>query len=167
MRVLCLALALALALLTPAVQAEHAKIQLRVMRVDPQSNKTLAEASAASDEEPPAGGINPRPIFKIKANEPLVMQFFLTNIYPHGELKDVTVRYFVVREESAGQKKLPDIAKGTVMQGRFLLNLKAKAKVGARVAFTVKDSGVYLLRIQTTNTKSDHEHFSAIDLQVE
>ena len=37
----------------------------------------------------------------------------------------------------------------------------------ARVSFTLKEPGVYLLRVQTANTKSDHEHFSAIDLQAE
>ncbi len=65
------------------------------------------EVKAAADEEPPGGGINPRPEFKAKINEPLLMQFILTNAYPHGELKDVTVRYFVVREDKIGQKKLP------------------------------------------------------------
>jgi hypothetical protein len=165
MRVLFLAIALvALPLIA---YAEHANIKLRMVRMDAQSGKTLDEASAATDEEPPGGGINPRPIFKAKVNELLVMQFILTNIYPHGELKEVTVRYFVVREDKAGQKKVPDIEKGTVTQGRFLVNLKAKARVGARVAFTISEPGVYLLRVQTSNTKSDHEHFSAMDLQVE
>ncbi len=100
-------------------------------------------------------------------NEPLVLQFILTNAYPHGELKEVTVRYYLVREEKAGQKKVPDLAAGTVTLGQFKLNLKPKARVGARVAFTVREPGVYLLRVDTLNTKSDHEHFSAIDVQVE
>jgi hypothetical protein len=79
----------------------------------------------------------------------------------------VTVRYFVVRADKAGQKNVPDLKKGTVTQGRFQMNFKPKCRVGARVTFAVKDPGVYLLRVQTANTNSDHEHFSAIDLQVE
>jgi hypothetical protein len=147
--------------------AEHASINLRVLRVDAESSKTLDEAKAVADEEPPAGGINPRPICKVRVNEPLLLQFILTNIYPHGELKDVTVRYFVVREDKAGQKKLPDLSKGTVVQGSFNVNLRPKARVGARAAFTIREPGVYLLRVDTANTKSDHEHFSAIDIQAE
>lgn len=150
-----------------AAWAEHANIDLRVMRLDPKSVKSLGDAKASADEEPPAGGVNPRPLFKVKAGEPLAMQFILTNTYPHGNLKDVTVRYFVVRADKAGQKTVPDLDKGTVTQGRFKMNFKPKCRVGARVTFTVKDPGVYLLRVQTANTNSDHEHFSAIDLQVE
>jgi hypothetical protein len=151
----------------PVALAEHANIKLRIFRMDAETGKAREEADAAADEEPPAGGINPRPVFKARLNEPLVLQFILTNAYPHGELKDVTVRYFLVREDRAGQKTVPDITKGTVTQGQFKLNLKPKARVGARVAFTIRARGVYLLRVDTANTKSDHEHFSAIDVQVE
>ncbi len=147
--------------------AEHAKIDLRVLRVDEESGKVMDKAQSTSDEEPPIGGVIPRPVFKVKAKEPLVLQFILTNTYPHGNLKDVTIRYFVVGEEKLGQKQLPDLTKGTVVQGRFKMNFKPKCRVGARVAFTIKKPGVYLLRVQTANTHSDHEHFSAIDLQVD
>ena len=153
--------------LPAVVLAEHANIKLRLLRVDVDTSKARDEADAVADEEPPAGGINPRPMFKAKANEPLLMQFILTNVYPHGELKDVTVRYFLVREDRAGQKSLPDLTKGAVTQGQFKVNLKPKARVGARVAFTIREPGVYLLRVDTLNTKSDHEHFSAIDVLVE
>lgn len=157
-----------LMLALPAVAvAEHANIKLRILRVDADTGKVRDEADAVADEEPPAGGINPRPMFKARANEPLMMQFILTNAYPHGELKDVTVRYYLVREDRAGQKTVPDLAKGTVTQGQFKLNLKPKARVGARVAFTIPERGIYLLRVDTLNTKSDHEHFSAIDVLVE
>ena len=147
--------------------AEHANINLRLLRVDAQSSKVLDEVKAVADEEPPGGGINPRPVCKVKVNEPLVLQFILTNVYPHGELKEVTVRYFVVREEKAGQKKVPDLAARCVVQGSFNLSLKPKARVGARAAFVIREPGVYLLRVDTANTKSDHEHFSAIDIQAE
>jgi len=163
-RILLTALILAL---PAAALAEHANIRLRVLRIDAETGKVRDEADAAADEEPPAGGINPRPMFKAKANEPLMMQFILTNAYPHGELKDVTVRYFLVRADRAGQKTLPDLKQGTVTQGQFKVNLKPRARVGARVAFTIRERGVYLLRVDTLNTKSDHEHFSAIDVQVE
>jgi hypothetical protein len=62
---------------------------------------------------------------------------------------------------------LPDLSKGVVTEGRFKSNFKPKCRVGARVAFTIKEPGIYLLRVDTSNTNSDHEHFSAIDVQVE
>ena len=97
----------------------------------------------------------------------IVLQWILTNTYPHGENKDVVVHYYVVREEKPRQKLLPDLSRGAVTEGRFKSNFKPKCRVGARVAFTIKEPGVYLLRVETSNTNSDHEHFSAIDVQVE
>src|SRR6266446_1518415 len=47
---------------------------------------------AHMDTEPPEGGRNPRPLLKVKIKEPLELQFVLTNDYPHGEKKNVTVR---------------------------------------------------------------------------
>jgi hypothetical protein len=165
-RVAVLAVAL-LALAPLAGRAEHADIDLRVMTLNPDGGGAAAEEHASSDQEPPAGGVNARPLFKCKVNEPLVLQFFLTNTYPHGELKDATVRYFVVREAKVRQKTVPDLRDGAVVQGSFTLNLKPKGRVGARLRFALREPGVYLLRVQTANTRSDHEHFSAIDLKAD
>jgi hypothetical protein len=148
-------------------QAEHANIRLTVFRMGGESGAKQAEVDARADQEPPAGGVNARPLFKAKAGEPLVLQFIYENTYPHGVTKDVRIRYFVVREEKAGQKALPDLKSGVVTDGQWNLNLKPKGKVGARVAFTVREPGVYLLRVDSFHTNSDHEHFAAIDLQVE
>jgi hypothetical protein len=165
-RRLLLALA-ALALLPLAARAEHAAIDLRLIRTDAATGQEVDETTAHADQEPPAGGVNPRPLAKVKVGEPLVLQWILTNNYPHGENKDVVVHYYVVREEKPGVKQLPNLTPGTVTEGRFTMNFKPKCRVGARVAFTIKEPGVYLLRVDTANTNSDHEHFSAIDVQVE
>jgi hypothetical protein len=163
-------IALVVGLLTayvPAARSEHATIDLRLIRPTADARVASVETNANADVEPPAGGYTPRPLIKVKVNEPLVLQFFLTNNYPHGAHKDVSVRFFVVREEKARQKKVPDLTKGVVTEGHFKMNFKPKCRVGARVSFTVKEKGMYLLRVQTSNTHSDHEHFSAIDVQVE
>jgi hypothetical protein len=163
-----LPVALLCLLISPAaVHAEHADIDLRVFRLDPATGQTADEARASADQEPPTGGVQPRPLFKAKVNEPLVLQFVLVNTYPHGVRKDVTVRYFVVREQASRQKDLPNLTENVVTQGKFLLNFKPKCRVGTRVAFTIREPGVYLVRVDTLNTGSDHEHFSAIDLRVE
>jgi hypothetical protein len=158
---------LALAALPLAGRAEHANIDLRLIRLDPDTGRSIEETTASADTEPPAGGVNRRPLAKVKAGEPLALQFFLTNTYPHGDIKDVGVRYYVVREDKPRQKQLPDLSRGTVVEGKFKMNFKPKCRVGARVAFTIHEPGTYLLRVETHNTDSDHEHFSAIDVQVE
>jgi hypothetical protein len=147
-------------------RGEHADIVLKVFNLD-KDNGLGREAVAYSDQEPPAGGVKTRPLFKAKAKEPLVLQFILINTYPHGVNKDVTVRYCVVRREKVKQKDVPDFRGDMVTKGSFQLNFKPKTKVGARVAFTIPEPGIYMLRVDTLNTASDHEHFSAIDLKVE
>jgi len=148
-------------------RAEHADIVLKVFRIDPDTGVTRDESIAYSDQEPPAVGVKARPLFKVKANDQLVLQFILINTYPHGVNKDVTVRYCVARREKVKQKEVPDFRGDMVTKGQFKLNFKPKTRVGARVAFTIPEPGIYMLRVDTLNTSSDHEHFSAIDLQVE
>lgn len=156
-----------LVILTPA-QGEHASVSLRILRIDPASGDMKEQVESRVDQEPPSGGVVPRPLFKAKAGEPLAFQFFFTNTYPHGVLKEATIRYFVVRQAELKQKKCPELTdENTVVQGSFVLNLKPKGRVGARVAFTIREPGVYLLRVDSLNTQSDHEHFSAIDVLVE
>ena len=150
-----------------AVRAEHARIDLELIHIDPVTGADGDAVSATADTDPPVGGFNERPVAKVQVGEPMVLQFVLTNKYPHGILKDVTVRYYIVREDKLGQKNLPDMTKGTVTEGKFTQNFKPECRVGSRIAFKVTEPGLYLLRVETQNTDSDHEHFSAIDLQVE
>jgi hypothetical protein len=151
---------------TPA-RAEHANIDLRIIRRDPLMAREKEEVTATVLQEPPGENVKQRPQIKVKANDPLALQFILINTYPHGEKKDVTIRYFVVREAKPRQKTVPELREGVVTEGRFTLNYKPKCKVGALQKFTIKEPGAYLLRVQTENTDSDHEHFSAIDILVE
>jgi hypothetical protein len=163
---LLFALVIALMVLA-AARAEHADIFLQVQRIDPATGATKDEVSSQADQEPPAGGHEKRPLIKVKTKEPLVVQFFFTNTYPHGVTKGARVRYFLARVEKIKQRQLPDLTQGCVVEGDFQLNFKPKGKVGARIAFTAPPPGIYLLRVESLNTNSDHEHFSAIDVQVE
>lgn len=145
-------------------RAEHAAINLTVV-----ASGNQAEAQA--DEEPPLGGREKVPVLHVKTNEPLVMQFILTNLYPHKVLRDVTVLYYVVRIDKLRQKPTPDLKQlkgdAIVMQGRVLMNFKPKCRVGARLKFRIPKPGIYRVRVETLNTQSDHEHFSAIDLKAQ
>jgi hypothetical protein len=156
---------------TSSANAEHAVITMEVIGPD-------GKALAKSDEEPPIGGSLPRAKVTARVGDPLVLQFILTNVYPHGVLKDVKVRYFIVEIDKVGQKALPpiDAKKGSdeekevrgkiVTRGHVIMNFKPKCRIGTRLMFRIDKPGVYLVRLDTNNTKADHEHIAGIDLEV-
>jgi hypothetical protein len=141
-------------------RAEHAKINLEV--VAPGGQQT-----AFVDQTPPAHGKNPRPVLKAKVGETIKVQYILTNVYPHKTLADVVVHFFVARQEKAGQKELPDLRGDVVLESAFDMDFKPGGKAGARSNFKIDTPGVYLIRVETRQTQSDHEHFAAIDLVIE
>lgn len=144
---------------TSQALAEHAKIQLEV-------GGRRDHATAYVDQTPPEWGKNPRPVLKVRPNEPVKVQFLLTNVYPHKTLENVVVHFFVVREEKAGQKPIPDLKGEVVLETAFDMDLKPGGKAGQRTTFKIDEPGAYLIRVETRNTQSDHEHFAAIDLIV-
>lgn len=141
-------------------RAEHAKIQLDV-------STARDQVSAFVDQTPPEWGKNPRQILKAKANEPIRIQYILTNVYPHKTLENVVVHFFVVRQQKPGQKELPDLKGDVVIESAFDMDFKPGGKAGQRTTLKIDTPGAYLIRVETRNTQSDHEHFSAIDLVVE
>lgn len=149
-----------LAVATPAA-AEHFNIELKAARPDGTTQ------TAHSDQSPPEGGVNPRPVLRVSAGQTVTAQFMMTNVYPHGTIKQAEVRFYIVKEEQLGQKEVPSLKQGVVTQGHFTFDLKPKARVGTRIRCSIEEPGAYLLRVETDETKSDHEHFSAIDLNVQ
>ena len=142
-----------------AARAEHAKIQLDVVgRRD--------QATAYVDQTPPEWGKNPRRVLKVRPNEPVKIQYMLTNVYPHKTLENVVVHFFVVRQEKAGQKEIPDLKGDVVLESAFDMDFKPGGKAGQRTTLRIAEPGAYLIRVETRNTQSDHEHFAAIDLLV-
>jgi hypothetical protein len=175
-RIVCFrAVMISVALLgaTPPLLAEHARIDLRV-------SSEGKEVSAVADQEPPAGGRNTPPVLKAHANKPIILQFILTNAYPHAVIDHVTVLYSVVRVDKLGRKPArfsepigleknsrPVLEAGVVTRGQFVMDFKPDCRVGTRLSFEIAEPGLYSARIETLGTQSDHEHFSAIDLVVE
>ena len=161
MRSLVTASALALALLAPlSARAEHAKVTLEV-------EAGGKKETAFVDQTPPDTGKNPRPVLKAKAGETIKIQWTLTNVYPNKTLEDVLVHSFVVKQTKVGQKELPQILDDVEMETAYRMDFKPGGKSGARCKLKIDTPGVYLIRVETRDTQSDHEHFSAIDLVVE
>jgi hypothetical protein len=141
-------------------RAEHAKITLEV-------ESAGHKETAFVDQTPPPSGKNPRPVLKTKVNEPIKIQWVLTNVYPHKTLENVVVHFFIAPQEKVGQKALPELGADVVLESAFEMDFKPGAKAGARNTLRIDRPGVYLIRIETRQTQSDHEHFAAVDLVVE
>lgn len=143
----------------------------------------------------------------------LVLEWFVTSIFPHRVLKQVNVHYFIVPEASgsiadaaarppaapssaqipapterpnAGQGAPPSevsggagtslrpadppdepLGNGAILDGRFVVDLKPKGKVGLRQHFRIDRPGSYLVRVQSEKSDATHEHFSQLWLIVE
>jgi hypothetical protein len=135
-------------MMNPPARAEHAKISLEV-------TVGGTKVVAFVDQTPPDSGKNPRPIIKAKVN-----------VYPHKTLENVVVHFFIAREKKVGQKELPDLKGDVVMESAFDMDFKPGSKAGQRSTVKIDAPGVYLIRVESRNTQSDHEHFAAIDLVV-
>ena len=150
----------ALCLLACAARAQHFNIELVAAAEG-------AKESSYADQTPPAMGVNPRPVLRVRAGQPITVQFIMTNVYPHGVIHNAGIRYYVVKEGSLGQRTLPALDGNLVSQGTFNLDLKPKGRIGGRMRVTIPQPGNYLLRVESLRTQNTHEHFSAIDLQVQ
>jgi hypothetical protein len=139
--------------------AEHAKIQLDV-------SGPRDEVTAYVDQTPPEWGKNPRPTLKARVNEPIRIHFMLTNVYPHKTLENVVVHFFVARQDKPGQKELPDLKGAVIVESAFEMDFKPGGKAGQRSTVKFDTPGAYLVRVETRNTQSDHEHFSAVEVVV-
>ncbi len=141
-------------------RGEHAKMTLDVES----GGKTQ---TAFVDQTPPESGKNPRPVLKAKAGAPIKILWVVTNAYPHKTLENVVVHAFVARQEMAGQKALPELRDDVVLESAFDMDFKPGAKAGQRLTLKINAPGAYLVRVETKQTGSDHEHFAAIDLVIE
>jgi hypothetical protein len=79
----------------------------------------------------------------------------------------VVLHFFIAREEKAGQKTLPDLSGDVILESAFDMTFKPGTKAGQRNTVRIDSPGVYLIRVESRETQSDHEHFAAVDLVVE
>ena len=151
---------LLLALLASSARAEHFDIKLTVTAPDGTSKEAFA------DETPPIGGLNPRPVLRAKAGDTISFQFIMTNVYEHESARNAGVRFYIVRERQLGQKAVPPL-ENLAAEGSFTFNLKPKAKIGTKERVVMPQPGMYLLRVESQRTQREHEHFAAIDLEIQ
>lgn len=169
----CLALGGAALWPRPA-DAEHFDILLRVEAngdgTSGKDNKQNSVGEAFMDTTPPLGGVNKRPVVKAQAGQPVRVTWRLKSNFPHGTMKAVTIHFFVVKEAEIGQKPVPDPAgEGGILESSSVMDFAPKSTMSGAARFKAPAKGNYLIRVQSEDTHEDHdhEHFSAIDLQVE
>lgn len=155
-----IALALPTLLSGMPARGEHAKINLDV-------ETPRDRATAFVDQTPPDHGKNPRPVVRARVGDRIRVQWLMTNVYPHKTLEGVVVHFYVARQGTVGQEALPDLGDDVVLETAFDMDFKPGANAGARTSLTIDEPGAYLVRVESRLTGSDHEHFAAIDLQVE
>lgn len=140
--------------------AEHAKIELVAVA-------SGGQETAFMDQTPPPSGKNPRPVLEAKVGEPIRLRYMLINTYPNKTLKDVVVHFYVAPIDRAGQEELPALKEETlILETAHDLDLRPGGRTGGRATVRIGEAGTYLVRVESTNTASDHEHFAAIDLVV-
>ena len=143
--------------------AEHFDVLLHI-------EATGQQANAFMDTTPPLGGVNKRPIVKVKANDEVRVQWRMKSAFPHGTMKGVGIHFFVVREAEIGQKPVPDPAgPAGVVDNSLVMDFAPNGVASGTLRFKIAAPGNYLVRVQSEDThqEHDHEHFSAIDLQVQ
>ncbi len=96
------------------------------------SRRSRENVTAFVDQTPPEWGKNPRPVLKAKVNEPIRIQFLLTNVYPHKTLENVVVHFFIAKQKKVGQKELPDLKGDVVIETAFDMDFKPGGKAGQR-----------------------------------
>ena len=152
-----------LALWPRSAGAEHFDITLRV-------SAPGSQGEAFMDTTPPIGGVNKRSVVKAKPGDMVRVTWKMKNASPHGLMKGVTIHFFVVKEDQIGQKPTPDPSgEGGIVDQSFTMDFAPKATTNGSLRLKAPESGNYLIRIQSEDTHeaTDHEHFSAIDLQVQ
>jgi hypothetical protein len=155
-------LVLVLAAVVARASAEHFDITLRVD--SPQSM-----ATAGWDTSPPEGGVNPRQVVTARAGQEIKVEWSMRSAFPHGDMKNVVVHFYVAPEEAVGQKKLPPPSAEHLVDTAFRMDFHPDYAAKGAVRFRVEKPGNYLVHLASEGTQREHghEHFSAVDLKVE
>lgn len=149
------------AVLSLPARAEHFDITLNLQT-------SRGTAQSGWDTSPPEGGFKPREVVEARAGEEVLLEWKCASEFPHGNMKNVTIRIFVAPEAAIGQKALPPPTAPRVLDNSFTVDYLPKHLARGHVRFRVTEPGNYLVRLESEQTikEHDHEHFGALDLKV-
>jgi hypothetical protein len=126
-------------------------------------------AEAHWDTSPPAGGVNRREVLSVAPGEDLTLDWSLRSEFPHGVMKRVTVRTFVAPIEATGRKQVPPDDAPRVLDNSFRADFLPRHSARGVLHFRLTQPGSYLLQMESEETQKehDHEHFAALEINVE
>jgi hypothetical protein len=130
-----------------------------------------ATASKTAHADVVALGVKPkeRGVLEAKAGQRLTVKWTLRNTDPKVTFKDVTVHFFAVKEEKAGQLAVPKLDRDVAAESALSMDFKPKDANEGELSFTIDKPGVYLLRVETLDAaqgEDGREYFAALDLVV-
>jgi hypothetical protein len=123
--------------------------------------QSLQTSETPSQQQPPA-----RKVVPLTHDTPIHINWLAQNTDTTRECKNVLVHFFVVKEAKAGQTEVPRLTQDVAYEGALTMDFKPREKATWKFELAIGQPGLYLVRVDTVNTKSNHEHFSAIDLVV-
>ena len=109
-----------------------------------------------------------RDVLEVKAGDRVTVQWKLNSTDAKAVLKDVTVHFFAVKEDQAGQPAVPKLDKGVVAETALTMDFGPKDKNESELTFTIDKPGCYLFRVETIGSAAGpagHEDFAAIDVK--
>jgi hypothetical protein len=114
----------------------------------------------------PAG--TARPVLTARSAERLRIRWSAANQDKTGNIPDVTVHFFLDRENAIGERVPPKPGADVVYESALVTDLAAQGTSSADFVVEAPQAGNYLLRLETIGAARTHghEHFAAIDLKV-
>jgi hypothetical protein len=144
----------------PAALASHLAVQLTV---EAGGRRVQAE----TDTFPPPGGRKPRPVLKAHSGDTIRLRWSVKNPDRSKKIEKLLIHLAIVPEAQVGQKEVPDLRKDAVWQTAIATALEPNHDTHGEIELPVSERGVYLIRVESGFTERDHEHFAAVDLQIE
>ena len=147
-------------LASAADSPEPFAISLEVRSGD--ARMTAHAESAAPDAKP-----KERAVLEVKAGDRVTVQWKLNGTDPKAKIEDVTVHFFAVKEETAGQRVPAKLDKGVIAESALSMDFGPGDKNEGELNFIIDKPGCYLFRVETIGAAAgaaDHEDFAALDV---
>ena len=131
----------------------------------------VAGARKHAEAEQVALGALPKPrvVLEARTGEPITARWTLRSTDSSATMRDVLVHFFVVQEESAGQRAVPDLDKNVAVESALTMDFKPRDKTQGDLSFVVDKPGAYLLRLETIGAvagSDGRDCFAALDLVI-
>ena len=126
------------------------------------ASKTAHAESAAPDAKP-----KDRDVLEVKAGDRVTVQWKLNSTDAKAKLEDVTVHFFAVKEDQAGQQAAAKLTRGLVAESALVMDFGPEDANEGKLSFTIDKPGSYLFRVETIGAAAGpagHEDFAALDV---